>query len=145
MKKLLAALLALVLTAGLISTALASTDYDSPRLKEASFKSSEWTDTDDHRAVIAAYTLLEYMVLSGKDASLIETLSANDYARITAYGTCIDIYYPLTDGKYLNLFITPAGKLSDYGVGTFTGSSSYTYENVSMRTVMRQMLDFLSP
>ena len=144
MKKLLAVILVLVLTMGLLSPAFASTKYDCPSLKELKINSTEWTDTDDDRVTTMAFMLLEYMIVSN-DTAVISTIASSGSGRIAAYGSCIDIYYLRTDGKYFNIFIAPnLGEITDYGVGGFTGSSSYTYHYVNMSDVISRMLELLS-
>ena len=145
MKRILALALVLSLTLGISAAALASTDYESDLLKALNMSSSELITTSNNRCLICAVTLLTYLVVNPNGSDALDKISGSGNARICARSARMDIYYPTTDGQYLNLYVNPTlGKLSDYGyTSTLTATDQYTYYSVSMDDILSLMLEIL--
>ncbi len=140
MKKLAAGILLTALLLVLATAALASTDYDALIMKDTGKTSKELCDSDS-RSVTAALILLDYMLVSNKDADYLDRFNWNGTCRVGQWPASVDVYYPMSGGEYKNLFFLPySGKITDYGEGTSqTGSSEYTYYYVSMSDVLNAL------
>ena len=129
MKKLLALALTLVLLCAAIP-ALAD-EYQS-RLLADSTLTQEQLVTEAMRPVTAATILLDYMLVK-QDTTLLDQLAASD-CYVGQYGSFhVDVYYPLTNGKYLNLFYSAySHKVTVFSNATYNPAiNEYTYYTLS--------------
>ena len=145
MKKLVALFLVLVLACGM-NTAMATDypQYDATMMKSVSETASELTSNSTIRAMTAALILLDYFV-AADGTDILEKVASSGTSYIAAYGSCVDVYYYRTDGKYTNIFYAPGTKkLTDYGISSSKPSSSqYTYYSVGNDDLASSIIDIL--
>ncbi|MBR6029583.1 MAG: hypothetical protein IKP40_10925 [Clostridia bacterium] len=150
MKRLVSLFLVIALLMSLTASALASTEYYSELIKGLDWEADDMTSTRSKRVTAAALVLLCYMMEHEDGVDVIDDLSLSKDCRIAKFGSLtVDIYYPTTSsGKYLNLFVSCyTGKITDYGIGRFTGSSEKTFYDVDMEDVfdrLMEIVEFLS-
>ena len=143
MKRLAALILALALMCALTVPALAA-NYQTIVLKDTTYTTSDLTN-ETLRPLTAATLLVDYM-LAQNDASVMEQLADSD-CYIAKYGNYhVDVYYPLTGGKYLNLFFCPTdGSVTIFSNASYGGASSqYTYYTVSAADLRSSMIDVVN-
>jgi hypothetical protein len=99
--------------------------------------STEMTKNRANRVTIAALILLEAIMKDDDGMDMYDRVKATGTCYIARYGSCIDVYYPVSGSKYLNLFLTPStGKIKNYGYGSYNGGSSqYSYTKLTMSDV----------
>ena len=141
MKRWMAALLVGCLVLCLAGAALAYTDYYGGSLGALGLSTAELR-TPAWRGSAAAAVLRDYMAASG-NTWLADQLGSGKCSMADFDGVGLDIYYPLRDGTYLNLYAEPGtGLVRDYGVSYFScASNGYDYTGFSpdeVRTALIQ-------
>ena len=137
MKKTIAIILILTLSFACVSLASAEKgkEYRSSFLQAKKLTSTKLTYCSSNRINIAGLILLEYAATSRTNDRTAQKVCSTGTCYVVKYGSCLDIYYPTSSGKYLNLFVTPgSAKFKDYGMTSFS-SGGYTYYKVSMKSV----------
>ena len=136
MKKLAIGILVTALLLAMAVTAAASEDYDALLLKDSG-KTSDELCAEDTRSVTAAVLLLDYMLVTNKEADFLETFDWTKTCNVGLYGSCVDVFYPLNNGYNHNLFLMPSsGTISDYGETSWSDHDSHTYYGVAMSDVL---------
>ncbi|MBQ8136688.1 MAG: hypothetical protein IJ174_04565 [Clostridia bacterium] len=139
MKRIVAVILlvAISLSCFTVASAGSGDEYYSKVIRNLDMSSSEMTKNRANRVTIAALILLEAIMKDDDGLDMYDRVKATGTCYIAKYGTCIDVYYPVSSSKYLNLFLTPStGKIKNYGYVSYNGgSSSYTYTKLTMSDV----------
>lgn len=131
-----AAILLVCLAVCLAGTALAWSDYYGGSLGALGVPTSDML-TPSWRGSAAAAALRDYMSASG-NTWLAGQLGGGSCSMADFDGIGIDIYYPLRDGTYLNLYAEPgSGLVRDYGVSYFScASNGYRYISFSPEEIL---------
>lgn len=145
MKKILATILTVVLLFGCVTCAQAETNFQSTLMSEMNWTSEEWTEKDN-RALTAGMFILEFLMQdSDQYEEVLNQLTVNGDGYICCYGSCVDVYLLMMDGRYRNLFFSPqTGVVTDYGiVRSAPSSTKYTYERFSMQEAADCLIEIL--
>ena len=145
MKKTLCALLCLALIMSLGCFALGDyTEYDLNILSQLGMTVDQLTQSD-MRAQTAAAIILDYILADYESGlRLIENCSLGN-ARLCPFATyTMDLYIPMSDGKYWNLFVNLSnGRMMDFGKGSYNGTEEKVYYNVDMLEVLNELSGYL--
>ena len=135
MKRWAAAGLLICLMLGLAGQALAYSDYygwslGSLGVPVADLCGPSW------RGTAAAAVLRDWMAASG-NTWVARQLGGGSCSVANLDGVGLDLYYPLLDGSYLNLYAEPgSGLIRDYGTGIFSkASNGYYYASFGVEEV----------
>ncbi|MBQ8128755.1 MAG: hypothetical protein IJ175_00730 [Clostridia bacterium] len=139
-------LVAISLSCTSIASAQSGSEYYSKTIKNLNLTSSKMTNSKANRITMAALMLLETIIKASDGMTMYDKVKATGTCYIARYGSCVDVYYPVGNSRYLNLFLTPSnGKIKDYGYVSYHGASSeYTYYKINMSDVWSDFSDLFN-
>ncbi|MBQ8137130.1 MAG: hypothetical protein IJ174_06830 [Clostridia bacterium] len=136
LKKFAAAALILTLLLSCFGTANAEYmgKYKSAYLRQLNMNPTELTRDYPNCVFAAAMILLETMMAAPDGMEMCCAILENGGGYIAKYGTYhLDVYYPVGNGRYLNLYACPTdGEITDYSYGGDRRNADATYYWFSM-------------
>ena len=134
-RKIVAATLLISLLLGCLQPAGAEymEKYRSYYLKQLGMNSAELTKDYPNMVFAAALILMEASMAAEDGVEMFNSVLYHGGGYIAKYGSHLDVFYPVGNGRYLNLFAHPtSGEITDYSFGGDRRSDEKTYYWFSM-------------